>query len=93
MSDVKRVAVLDEAGEIVNVILVDMDTLTPEWIDEACGPKATLADAADIKAATSPTGKETMKRVQLVEPRIAPKDVVVDEAPVVDEVPLADEKA
>ena len=85
--DVKRVAVLDDAGEIVNVILVDMDTLTPEWIEEACGPKATLADAADIKAATSPTGKETMKRVQLIEPRIAPKDVVVDE------VPLTDKKA
>lgn len=89
MSDVKRVAVLDDAGEIVNVILVDMDTLTPEWIEEACGPKATLADAADIKAATTPTGKETMKRVQLVEPRIAPKGVIV----VADEVPLADEKA
>ena len=61
MSDVRRVAVLDDAGEIVNVILVDMDTLTPEWIEEACGPKATLADAADIKAATTPTGKETMR--------------------------------
>ena len=92
MSDVRRVAVLDDAGEIVNVILVDMDILTPEWIDEACGPKATLADAADIKAATTPTGKETMKRVQLVEPRIAPKEPIADVA-LVDEVPLADEKA
>ena len=54
MSDVRRVAVLDDGGNIVNVILVDMETLTPEWIDEALGPKATLADAADIKAATSP---------------------------------------
>ena len=87
MSDVKRVAVLDDAGEIVNVILVDMDTLTPEWIDEALGPKVRLAAAHDIKAATTPTGKETMERVQLIEPRIAPKDVVADE------VPLADEKA
>lgn len=92
MSDVRRVAVLDDAGEIVNVILVDMDTLTPEWIEEACGPKATLADAADIKAATTPTGKETMRKVKLVEPRIAPKDVVADVAPA-DEMPLADEKA
>ena len=87
MSDVRRVAVLDDGGNIVNVILVDMDTMTPEWIDEALGPKVRLAAAHDIKAATTPTGKETMKRVQLVEPRIAPKE------PVVDEVPLADKKA
>ena len=33
-----------------------------------------------------------VKRVQLVEPRIAPKEPVADVAPVVDEVPLADEK-
>ena len=72
---VKRVAVLGPSGEIENVILIETDEITTEWVADALGADRSLADAEHIKPAKKSGAPETLSKVVLVDvPSEAAKD-------------------
>ena len=63
---IERAVVLGPDGEIENVILIDTETVTKEWCDEALGSDRVLANAERIVAGNDKT-KERLSKVETLE--------------------------
>lgn len=63
---IERAAVLGPDGEIENVILIDTETVTKEWCDEALGADRVLANADHI-VARNDKAKERLSKVEILE--------------------------
>ena len=63
---IERAVVLGPDGEIENVILIDTETVTKEWCDEALGSDRVLANAERIVAGNDKT-KERLSNVETLE--------------------------
>ena len=63
---IERAVVLGPDGEIENVILIDTETVTKEWCDEALGSGRVLANADHIVAGKD-KDKERLSKVETLE--------------------------
>ena len=63
---IERAVVLGPDGEIENVILIDTETVTKEWCDEALGSDRVLANADHIVSGNAKT-KERLSKVEILE--------------------------
>jgi len=63
---IEHAVVLGVDGEIENVILIDTETVTKEWCDEALGADRVLANADRIVASNG-KAKERLSKVEILE--------------------------
>ena len=63
---IERAVVIGPDGEIENVILIDTETVTKEWWDEALGADRVLANADRIVPGNA-KAKERLSKVEILD--------------------------